>query len=210
MPVESVTSAWAAEPGGLGGCSPPGFAKFSQNLPFLPQILAFLCLQSPHVPVSPHTFKFTPPSMEWTLIFMIRSAVNLYITDAMSQNFVTLEVVRELLQTQERSYQAAIKLLITDVGSEMKDIKKEIEEFKDSLEFTQREVNDNQDRVIDIETRLEGLKVRIDDQMDTIEKVEDNVEYIENQSRRNNIKILGVEENDTTEKSWDDTIPRKW
>ena len=129
----------------------------------------------------------------------------LYITDAMSQNFVTLEVVRELLQTQERSYQAAIKLLITDVRSEMKDIKKEIEEFKDSLEFTQREVNDNQDRVMDIETRLEGLKVRIDDQMDTIEKVEDDVEYIENQSRRNNIKILGVEENNTTEKSWDDT-----
>ena len=129
----------------------------------------------------------------------------LYITDAMSQNFVTLEVVRELLQSQERSYQAAIKLLITDVRSEMKDIKKEIEEFKDSLEFTQREVNDNQDRVMDIETRLEGLKVRIDDQMDTIEKVEDDVEYIENQSRRNNIKILGVEENNTTEKSWDDT-----
>ena len=76
----------------------------------------------------------------------------------------------------------------------MKDIKKEIEEFKDSLEFTQREVNDNQDR-------LEGLKVRIDDQMDTIKKVEDDVEYIENQSRRNNMKILGVEDNNTTEKS---------
>ena len=49
----------------------------------------------------------------------------------MSQNFVTLEVVRELFQMQECSYQAAIKLLITDVRSEMKDIKKEIEEFKD-------------------------------------------------------------------------------
>ena len=49
--------------GGLGGCSPPVFAKFLQNLPFLPQILAFLCLQPPHVPVSLRTFKFTPPSM---------------------------------------------------------------------------------------------------------------------------------------------------
>ena len=52
---------------------------------------------------------------------------------------------------------------------------------------------------MDMETRLEGLKVRLDDQIDTIEKVEDDVEYIENQSRRNNIKILGVEENNTTE-----------
>ena len=50
--------------GGLGwAVAPPVFAKFVQNLPFLPQILAFLCLQPPHVPVSPRTFKFTPPSM---------------------------------------------------------------------------------------------------------------------------------------------------
>ena len=126
---------------------------------------------------------------------MLCSAEDLYVTNVMSQNFVTLEVVRELLQTQERSYQPTIKLLTTDVRSEMKDIKKEIEEFKDSLEFTQREVSDNQDRLMDMETRLEGLKVRLDDQIDTIEKVEDDVEYIENQWRRNNIKILGVEEN---------------
>ena len=49
---------------GAGGLAPPVFAKFVQNLPFLPQILAFLCLQPPHVPVSPLTFKFTPPSMQ--------------------------------------------------------------------------------------------------------------------------------------------------
>ena len=109
---------------------------------------------------------------------MLRSAEDLYVTNVMSQNFVTLEVVRELLQTQERSYQPTIKLLITDVRSEMKDIKKEIEEFKDSLEFTQREVSNNQDRLMDMEIRLEGLKVRLDDQIETIEKVKDDVEYI--------------------------------
>ena len=52
-----MVNTWVAEPGGLGGCSPPVFAKFSQNLPFLPQILAFLCLQPPHVPVSPPHFQ---------------------------------------------------------------------------------------------------------------------------------------------------------
>ena len=50
--------------GGAGGAvAPPVFTKFSQNLPFLPQILAFLCQKPPHVPVSPRTFKFTPPSL---------------------------------------------------------------------------------------------------------------------------------------------------
>ena len=47
-----------------GGCIPPSVCQIFAKLPFLPQILAFLCLQPPHVPVSPHTFKFTPPSMD--------------------------------------------------------------------------------------------------------------------------------------------------
>ena len=36
--------------GGAGGGASASqvFAKFLQNLPFLPQILAFLCLQPPH------------------------------------------------------------------------------------------------------------------------------------------------------------------
>ena len=54
--------AWVVEPGG-GAVAPSVFAKFLQNHPFLPQILAFLCLHPPHVPVSPCTFKFKPPSM---------------------------------------------------------------------------------------------------------------------------------------------------
>ena len=35
--------------------------------------------------------------------------------------------------------------------------------------------------------------------------MEDNVEYMENQNRRNNVKILGIEEDPDKEKSWDDT-----
>ena len=34
--------------GVAGVASPPVFVKFVQNLPFLPQIVAFLCLQPPH------------------------------------------------------------------------------------------------------------------------------------------------------------------
>ena len=38
---------------------------------------------------------------------LLKTCTLLLHTDAMSQNFVMLEVVRELLQTQEPSYQAA-------------------------------------------------------------------------------------------------------
>ena len=46
------------------GFSPPFFANFLKNLPFLPQSLAILCLQPPHFLVSTHTFKFTPLSLK--------------------------------------------------------------------------------------------------------------------------------------------------
>ena len=64
-------STWTVEPGGCTPLSPPVFAKFLQNLPLLQQVLAFLCLQPqlPHVPASPRTFKFTPPSMFYNFWF---------------------------------------------------------------------------------------------------------------------------------------------
>ena len=41
--------------GGRGAVAPPppSFCQIMAKSPFLPQILAFLCLQPPHVPVSP-------------------------------------------------------------------------------------------------------------------------------------------------------------
>ena len=38
---------------GAGGLAPPSFCQICTKSPFLPQILAFLCLQPPHIPVSP-------------------------------------------------------------------------------------------------------------------------------------------------------------
>ena len=53
---------------GAGGLYPQFLQKFL-NHPFLPQILAVLCLQPPHFSVSPCTFKFTPTSLNSDKIF---------------------------------------------------------------------------------------------------------------------------------------------
>ena len=57
---------------------------------------------------------------------------------------------------------------------------------------------------MDIESKIEGLAMRAEEQDGYIAGVEDQVEYIENQSRRNNVKILEISE-DSSEQSWDDT-----
>ena len=49
-----------------------------------------------------------------------------------NQNFVTLEVVKELLATQQQAF----RLLVTDIKDSVKEVKKDFEELKRSLEFS--------------------------------------------------------------------------
>ena len=60
------------------------------------------------------------------------------------------------------------------------------------------------DKDIEYENKLDGLKCRTNKTDEYIEGIEDQLEYLENQSRRNNVKIMGVDE-DLEEKTWDDT-----
>ena len=117
---------------------------------------------------------------------------------------VTFDVLKEMMAQQERSFLGAVKMIISDIKDDLKAVKNDVAEFKHSLEFTQHEVNQVQNKLVDIEGRLDGFKIQIEDEATRLEDLEDNVEYIENQSRRNNVKIVGVPENLDMEKTWND------
>ena len=84
-------------------------------------------------------------------------------------------------------------------------MKKENQELKRSLEFTQAQLKNALDKDIEYENKLDGLKRRTNETDEYIEGTEDQLEYLENQSRRNNVKIMGVDE-DLEEKTWDPEI----
>ena len=58
---------------------------------------------------------------------------------------------------------------------------------------------------MNLDGKVECAKLSVKEHREWLDYVEDQVEYIENQSRRNNIKIMGIDENKKMEKSWDDT-----
>ena len=118
-----------------------------------------------------------------------------------NKNFVTLEVVKELLATQQRAFQ----LLVSDLKDSVKDVKKDVDELKRSLEFSQKDVKDTEVKVATLESKVDLVKIKADDQEGFLGYVEDQMEYIENQSRRNNIKILGLPEDKEKETSWEET-----
>ena len=118
-----------------------------------------------------------------------------------NKNFVTLEVVKELLATQQRAFQ----LLVSGLKDSTKDVKKDVEELKRSVEFSQKDVKDTEVKVATLESKVDQVKIKADDQEEVMEYVEDQSEYMENQSRRNNIKILGLLEDKKKETSWEET-----
>ena len=110
---------------------------------------------------------------------------------------VTLQMVRELLEIQDRSYRSTFQLLLTDMKEDVKSLKKDIDELKHSLQFSQKDIKDLQDRTVAIEKKIGKCSFKTVNQHDEdLEDVSNQIEYLENQSRRNNLKTTGVEESE--------------
>ena len=116
------------------------------------------------------------------------------------QNFVTLEVVKELLATQQQAF----RLLVTDIKDSVKEVKKDFEELKRSLVFSQKDLRDTDIKVINLEHKVEQVRMKAQDQEGFMDYVEDQMEYMENHARRNIVKILGLKEDKENETLWEE------
>eukprot|EP00794_Sanderia_malayensis_P012576 gene12576-13865_t len=117
---------------------------------------------------------------------------------------VSLEVVKELLE----AHRALFQWMMDDLKSEVKGLRKELGDVKTSIQFVSNE-NDS----INIKIKLseensnklsKKLEIIEANMYDTVEDMLDKQEYLENQSRRNNLKLIGGPE-DSSENSWDET-----
>ena len=59
--------------------------------------------------------------------------------------FVTLDILKEMLEIQNRSYRTTVQMLVDDVKSEVKlgSLRKDVDDLKLSLQFTQGQVDDH-------------------------------------------------------------------
>ena len=122
--------------------------------------------------------------------------------------FVTMSILKDMMELQDKGYKFTVKTFTDQIKAEIKEIRKEVEDLKLSVNFVSANHDDFKTQLgkIDDEIRgvyrqVEGLNTNLND---GLEDMEWKHEYLENQSRRNNIKITGVVE-DNNEKTWDDT-----
>ena len=109
---------------------------------------------------------------------------------------VTLQMVRELLEIQDRSYRSTFQLFLTDMKEDVKSLKKDIDELKNSLQFSQKDIKDLQDKTLAIEKKIGKCRKTVNQHDESLEEVSNQIEYLKNQSRQNNLKIIGVEESE--------------
>ena len=56
--------------------------------------------------------------------------------------YVSLTVVKELLETQDRSYRTTLQIFVEDMKQELRTIRKDVEDLKVSLQFSEGEIQD--------------------------------------------------------------------
>ena len=142
------------------------------------------------------------------LIKLISSSSRLIISTESEKDLVSMELLKEMLALQEKSFRSAMALLIEEVKSDVCEIRKDVQDLRESVNFVAGKYNDMKSKVDAVELKIKAAFVQMEglstDMNDNFDAMEDRQDYLENQSRRNNIKIFRILENDD-EKTWEDT-----
>ena len=126
-------------------------------------------------------------------------------------------MLNEMLQLQERMFKTLLDSLLNNFSSRLDavvesaaDVKtrlnicqKDASDLKASLEFSQKDF----DELKPCKSKLDEIEADVDDINNSIDFHIDKLEYLENQSRRNNIRIDGIVEEEENE-SWNTTAEK--
>ena len=91
--------------------------------------------------------------------------------------YVTLAVVKELLEAQGRSYRTILQLLMDDMKQEIRNFRKDVEDVKLSLQFNQGETDAQKKHSEDTKAKYEHLN-------DRLKFIESNMEDCYNLEKR--------------------------
>ncbi|KAI8492426.1 hypothetical protein Bbelb_298790 [Branchiostoma belcheri] len=122
--------------------------------------------------------------------------------EMMEQNKAYYE---DLLKRQEALFQSFTQMLMDSANKRIDSLVREVQEFKSSLQYTQSEVDTLKSSLKEARSEVNILQTTIESMkcgksQDTPELAK-KMDYLENQSRRNNIVIDGVE-GDSSKETW--------
>lgn len=118
---------------------------------------------------------------------------------------------KSMLESQERAFKTALDVVVKQMTDRMNQLESKASELTTSLEFSQREIDDLKSSKKECEkelkaanSKIENLLAQLDSNSGKIKQLQDKVNYQEDYSRRNNIRINGMEEQGSGE-TWEQT-----
>ena len=133
--------------------------------------------------------------------------------DSAGSELVKMATLRELLKVQERMFKNLFDSLLANVHTRLDSVIGQVAEIKAildisekdtcdseaSLEFSQKDIKD----LKPCSSRLHEVEEEIEKMCGSLDYHTDKIEYLENQSRRSNIRIDGILEEEA--ETWDNT-----
>ena len=113
---------------------------------------------------------------------------------SVDQGSISLEVVKGLLQVQESALRTMVETMFKGIKDDIKEIRREVADLRSSLEFSQGNISSIENKLNAANDKLMLQDSAAETRVSYGNGLQDKVEYLENQSRRNNIRIIGVEE----------------
>ena len=117
---------------------------------------------------------------------------------------VTVNFVNTLLQSQAEAFKSSFMLLIQDAKDKMKFIRNGINDLKASIQFSQAKLDEAEKSMEKVDQIVRAHGGNLNSMNDFADSTEDQLEYLENQSRRCNVRTIGLPEDKKQEKTWDD------
>ena len=114
-----------------------------------------------------------------------------------------LESIKELMALQQSAYKDATTILFDSLNRRIEDQNNKIYELQKSLEFSQEELRNAKTELSTCKKELANHTRQLDENKNEISKLSCQLSKQENYSRRNNIRIEGMEEEKT--ENWEQT-----
>lgn len=122
-----------------------------------------------------------------------------------------VSTLKTLLSEQGQAYRGAVDLLFKQVNENVRALQEKVNDLTVSLEYTQKEVDDlkrdmirsKQEKIAD-DLTIKKLKDDLLASDKTVKELEERANYQEDYNRRNNLQVVGVDENPEGE-TWEQT-----
>ena len=103
-----------------------------------------------------------------------------------------MDTVKEMLKVQESMLGTLFDSAVNSLSWRIDEVLSSVSSIKASLEYSQKGIEE----LKPLEAKLYEAYEKVDKIVSDIEAQQLQIEYLENQSRRNNIRVNGIEESD--------------